>query len=186
MENINHILAMNILKYRKKMGMSQEALALKLGVTFQAVSKWETEKSAPDIGFLPRIADVFNCNVDDLFSRKSVKEIAYEMNMPWEDDDTIRIFQTKGRKIMQNLPWDGYIEVRFPRNCNETTRQYFRVEVYGNLMADASINGDVICHGRLECNTINGDVTAQGDISAYQINSFGDVVCRQLVKKEET
>ena len=39
MENINIILAANILKYRKKSGLSQDELAQKIGVTFQAVSK---------------------------------------------------------------------------------------------------------------------------------------------------
>ena len=38
MENINIVLAANILKYRKKSGLSQEELANKLGVTFLAVS----------------------------------------------------------------------------------------------------------------------------------------------------
>ena len=68
MENINIILATNILKYRKKSGLSQEELANKLGVTFQAVSKWENGKAAPDITFLPIMADVFECSIDDLFS----------------------------------------------------------------------------------------------------------------------
>ena len=68
MENINIVLAANILKYRKKSGLSQEELANKLGVTFQAVSKWENAKAAPDITFLPIMADVFECSIDDLFS----------------------------------------------------------------------------------------------------------------------
>ena len=68
MENINITLAANILKYRKKSGLSQEELANKLGVTFQAVSKWENAKAAPDIAFLPMMADVFECSIDDLFS----------------------------------------------------------------------------------------------------------------------
>ena len=68
MENINIVLAANILKYRKKSGLSQEELAQKLGVTFQAVSKWENAKAAPDITFLPIMADVFECSIDDLFS----------------------------------------------------------------------------------------------------------------------
>ena len=68
MENVNIVLAANILKYRKKNGLSQEELANKLGVTFQAVSKWELAKSAPDISFLPTMADVFECSIDDLFS----------------------------------------------------------------------------------------------------------------------
>ena len=76
MENINITLATNILKYRKKSGLSQEELANKLGVTFQAVSKWENAKAAPDITFLPMMADIFECSIDDLFSHvtKSVRE----------------------------------------------------------------------------------------------------------------
>ena len=68
MENANIILAANILKYRKKIGLRQDELAQKLGVTFQAVSKWENAKAAPDITFLPIMADVFECSIDDLFS----------------------------------------------------------------------------------------------------------------------
>ena len=68
MENMNIILAANIQKYRKKSGLTQEELAEKLGVTFQAVSKWENAKSAPDVVFLPTIADIFECSTDDLFS----------------------------------------------------------------------------------------------------------------------
>ncbi len=68
MENVNVVLASNILKYRKKCGLSQEELAHKLGVTFQAVSKWENAKAAPDITFLPIMADIFECSIDDLFS----------------------------------------------------------------------------------------------------------------------
>ena len=68
MENVNIVLAANILKYRKKSGLSQEELANKLGVTFQAVSKWENAKAVPDITFLPIMADIFECSIDDLFS----------------------------------------------------------------------------------------------------------------------
>ena len=68
MENVNIVLATNILKYRKKSGLSQEELANKLGVTFQAISKWENAKAAPDISFLPTMADIFECSIDDLFS----------------------------------------------------------------------------------------------------------------------
>lgn len=71
MENTNIVLAANIQKYRKKQGLTQEELAEKLGVTFQAVSKWENAKSAPDITLLPDIADLFECSIDGLFSRGS-------------------------------------------------------------------------------------------------------------------
>ena len=69
MKNVNSLLAVNISEKRKKMGLTQEELAEKLGVTFQAVSKWETAKAAPDISFLPELADIFKCTIDELFSR---------------------------------------------------------------------------------------------------------------------
>ena len=183
MENVNIVLAANILKYRKKSGLSQEELANKLGVTFQAVSKWENAKAAPDITFLPIMADIFDCYIDELFSREIKTEIHYDhcAEFPWADDNTIRIFQTVGKKIIKSQEVNTCIEVAFPRNCNETTRQYFKVEVLGNLMSDSSINGDVVCHGRIDCHEINGDITSQGDVSAYQINSHGKITCNKII-----
>ena len=185
MENVNIVLAANILKYRKKSGLSQEELANQLGVTFQAVSKWENAKAAPDITFLPIMADIFGCYIDELFSRDIKTEIHYDhcAELPWPDDNTIRIFQTIGKKIIKSQDTNTCIEVVFPRNCNETTRQYFKVEVFGNVFSDASINGDVVCHGRIDCHEINGDVNTQGDISAYQINCQGKIICNEIIKK---
>ena len=182
MENVNIVLATNILKHRKKSGLSQDELAQNLGVTFQAVSKWENAKAAPDITFLPIMADIFGCYIDELFSREIKTEIHYDhcAEFPWADDNTIRIFQTVGKKIMKSQEVNTCMEVTFPRNCNETTRQYFKVEVLGNLMSDSSINGDVVCHGYIDCHEINGDVSAQGSITAYEINSHGKVVCNSL------
>ena len=92
MENVNIVLAANILKYRKKSGLSQEELANKLGVTFQAVSKWENAKAAPDISFLPIMADIFDCYIDELFSREIKTEIHYDHcpEFPWADDTVIK------------------------------------------------------------------------------------------------
>lgn len=67
MSNINLVLGENIRRFRKKMKMTQEELADKIGVSFQAVSKWENAQSAPDISLLPLLAEVFNCRIDDLF-----------------------------------------------------------------------------------------------------------------------
>ena len=68
MEYNSKLIAENIQKYRKKSGLTQESLAEKLGVTFQAVSKWENAKQAPDIMLLPLMAEAFGCSIDDLFS----------------------------------------------------------------------------------------------------------------------
>ena len=51
---------------RKQRGMSQEQLADALSVSRQAVSKWETNESQPDIERLAEISDMFNVSVDYL------------------------------------------------------------------------------------------------------------------------
>ncbi len=153
--------------YRKKQGMTQEELANALGVTNQSVSKWESAQCCPDISFIPKLADLFAISIDELFGREPQKEVHYDLcaELPWEDDNTIRVFQTLGRKILQVQEGNRCIEVAFPKNCNETTRQYFHVEVYGNMNCDASINGDVISHGRIDCLQINGDIkSCEGNI----------------------
>lgn len=51
---------------RKGLGLTQDALAERLGVTAQAVSKWENDQSCPDITMLPKLAEVFACTTDAL------------------------------------------------------------------------------------------------------------------------
>ena len=61
-------------KLRKQSGITQEQLAAKLGVTAQAVSKWENG-SYPDGDLLPKIADIFDVSIDNLFiSSRGYKE----------------------------------------------------------------------------------------------------------------
>lgn len=52
---------------RKAKGLSQEDLARRLGVSFQAVSKWETAATMPDVALIPAIADYFGVSCDELF-----------------------------------------------------------------------------------------------------------------------
>lgn len=52
---------------RKAKNISQESLANVLGVTFQAVSKWETNTTAPDLTLIPSIASFFGVSIDELF-----------------------------------------------------------------------------------------------------------------------
>lgn len=54
--------------YRKKSGLSQEALAEKIGVSRQAVSKWETGDALPEVTKLKAIADLFGVTVDFLLN----------------------------------------------------------------------------------------------------------------------
>ena len=56
-----------IKELRRSKGFSQSDVAEKLGVTSQAVSKWETDSSLPEMTMLPDIASLFGVQIDDLF-----------------------------------------------------------------------------------------------------------------------
>jgi tellurite methyltransferase len=59
-------LAGNISRYRKDLGLTQEMLADMLGITFQAVSKWETAQSVPDTALFPSLAQALGVSIDKL------------------------------------------------------------------------------------------------------------------------
>ncbi len=64
-ESIN--IGRTIARERRRMGITQEALASHLGVSKAAVSKWELGQSLPDVSLLPRIAAYFSLTLDELF-----------------------------------------------------------------------------------------------------------------------
>ena len=53
-----------IIYCRKKAGMSQEGLAEVIGVSRQAISKWETGRAYPDVQVFPVLADIFGVSID--------------------------------------------------------------------------------------------------------------------------
>lgn len=56
---------------RKRMKFTQDQLAEQLGVTAQAVSKWENDQSCPDITMLPKLAEIFGISTDELLGREA-------------------------------------------------------------------------------------------------------------------
>jgi transcriptional regulator with XRE-family HTH domain len=60
--------ANRLMQYRKKAGLSQEELADKLGVSRQAVSKWECAESSPDTDNLIALAKIYNISLDELIN----------------------------------------------------------------------------------------------------------------------
>ena len=63
-----------IKKLRQDNNLTQAEFASKLGVTYQAVSKWENGKNVPDIATIKEISNLFNVNIDEIISGKKHKK----------------------------------------------------------------------------------------------------------------
>ena len=61
-------LGLRIRQLRMQKGFTQDSFAKELGVSAQAVSKWETGAGCPDIAMLPLIANILETSIDSLFS----------------------------------------------------------------------------------------------------------------------
>lgn len=73
MEQNIQTLGKRIAVLRKRSGMTQEQLAERVGVSAQAVSKWENDASCPDIMTLPLLADIFGVTIDELLGKKPIE-----------------------------------------------------------------------------------------------------------------
>ena len=77
---------------RKQKNISQEVFASYLGVSFQAVSKWENGNTMPDVTMIPAIASFFGVSTDELFDfnlyeiEKNVEAIVDEYSQYWDKD----------------------------------------------------------------------------------------------------
>ena len=86
MELGNHIKAL-----RQQRGVTQETLAAALGVSAQAVSKWENQAAAPDIQLLPAISTYFGVTIDELFALSDETRMERIQNMIWDEWELDRV-----------------------------------------------------------------------------------------------
>ncbi|MBE6979600.1 MAG: helix-turn-helix transcriptional regulator [Ruminococcaceae bacterium] len=104
---MNESIGNRISKFRKAKGLTQEALANLMGVSSQAVSKWETDASCPDIAALPQLCRILGITADELLTGKTneVKLLPAEERKSL-DQLTLRIKvdSVAGDKVRVNLP----------------------------------------------------------------------------------
>ena len=70
----NRTMGETISMLRKEKGLTQRELAEMLHITDKAVSKWEREQSYPDIGTIPRLAEILGVSVEELMQIKKEAE----------------------------------------------------------------------------------------------------------------
>lgn len=200
-------LSKNISALRKSAGLTQEALAGKLGITFQAISKWENGLSCPDVQLLPDIADIFGVSIDELFGRpfpalalvpeppsgepkcsyacndgEPKAELAPAPFLPWPDDDTLHVALYCGHSLLNrdDLPLNKLNRIPF-----EYEGPALNISSALSVTVDGSINGNICAGGNIDCTNVSGNVSAMGDINCARVegsvySAEGDVDCGEV------
>lgn len=120
---------------RKQAGMSQEQLAEKLGVSRQAVTKWETDAGIPDIENMMKISALFDISIDELLSNekglKKQTEYLYESITEYDIDEPKRYdMKFGGAKQFTLTGYEGEkIRVRLVSNIMPSLQNDFKVRI---------------------------------------------------------
>ena len=189
---MNEILGNNIMILRKENGMTQEQLATALGISFQAVSKWETGNSCPDISTLPLLADLFSVSVDQLIGRVPLMAVPEEQQQPTQEPEpSAESYEEPGNRF--SLPWeddDAFYMVLFHGHTligsqaeelrKKQTRFLFQYEgpaqnIFSDVsvQVDGDVEGSVKAGTTVSCGDVGGGVNAGGNVDCGDVG--GDV-----------
>lgn len=170
---------------RKQAGFSQEQLADKLGVSRQAVTKWETHAGIPDIENIIAISTLFDISIDDLLSNKrnekKISDYLFESVTEYDIAEMKRFdMNFGGLKQISLIGYDGEkIRIRLASNTLTSLQNDFKVK-----LDDTRKRIDVdVFH-------LNGltDATTKEEVSAFvQIPSpyIGKIECDVIAEEVE-
>lgn len=173
---------------RKVQNLSQENLAEEIGISVQAVSKWECGQSCPDILYLPHIADYLGVSLDYLL-REDANEFARPQKLEkieLPDDGKVRIFQCIGNRVITQNELKGIPEEEMPMiqlslETVQMSEGNLHIEIWGSAQIRGSIQGDVSAGTSVSCEGVQGDVNAGGSVSCVSVagntNAGGSVSC---------
>ena len=98
----------HIAYYRKKAGMTQEQLSEKMGVTAQAVSKWENGLTCPDLDSVARLSEILGVSVEQLIHGDSALPSVKVVETPQVGRRVLCI------QVQTKTPQPFNVTVRFP------------------------------------------------------------------------
>ena len=186
---MNETMGNIIMRLRKEREVTQDQLASALGISFQAVSKWENGLSCPDLSMLPLLADFFSVSIDTLFGRAAQAETLPAVQpapaetpfLPWPDDDSFRAVLFHGHELIGSQERrEGVLSVQraFSFQYEGPAKDVFCAF---DLQIDGTVSGNARAGGDLSCDDVGGGVSAEGDVSCDNVgggvSAGGDVTC---------
>ena len=157
-------LGKRIAALRRQRQLKQENLADLLGISPQAVSKWENDQTCPDIGLLPKLAEILGVSVDELLSgkkenltpvvqmveteqRKSFRDMVLKLVVDSADGDQVKINLPMALVQIAVETGVGMPQMNgkvCPDIAWEQILQMVQQGVVGNLLEVESADGDTV------------------------------------------
>lgn len=168
---------------RKERNISQEVLANYLGVSFQAVSKWENGYTMPDVMMIPAIASLFHVSTDELFDfnlyeiEKQVKEIcdeAYKYRFAKDNEKAEQIL----REGLQRFPGNDAILNCLLYTLDYKTRADEVISLCKSLME--STKDDAIKYDACRILAICYKETGREDLVKPTLEAIPEIYCTKL------
>lgn len=175
-----------IMEKRKSLGLTQQQLADKLNVSFQAISKWENGTTYPNIEILRDLAIVLNVSVDEILvgSERDVDGLSYsKAGVDITYTDTIKKemskhLTTKDKRVLNGLgPFASLYDIKYPEMENPVL--VLKSEEPGSKQKLAMEYGytESICHDMI--NHLVNDVVVMG---ARPLAVLDTIVCGNAEK----
>ena len=165
----------NIRELRKQKDLGQEALADAMGVSVQAVSKWETCNSLPDVALLPRIAAFFGVTVDALFF--GLRETAAaETDVSFSDDGILRVIQFIGKKPVTKHVFERNQDLHntfIPLAIDKVFKNApITVEIWGSAKIEGDVGGSVEAGDSVNCGNVGAHVEAGDGVNCGNVGAY--------------
>lgn len=175
--DLQEVVGKNITRYRKERDLTQKDLAKEIGISFQAISKWERGQSLPDIALIPVISNILQISIDRLFGYKSEQQITsiYEKEYETEDYYWGLVPSKLCLSVLELMPPVRQLKV-LDIGCGEGKNSvFFARNGYDVSAFDISTAGlEKLQH---LCNQMNVIVNSfRSDINDYRLNTPFDIL----------
>ncbi len=158
---------------RRSKGFTQQDLAGAVGVSFQAVSKWETERTLPDVALLVRIADTLDLTLDELIAGRR-SGLPTDVNGSGDAASEPRPAASEPRPYWHQVL--GVVMNDIHGDVGSVLGQV-HADIHGNVL------GDVVGYVRNIHGNVEGNVfgVVDGDIDGYVSGRLFGVVSGRIV-----
>ena len=134
-------IANRLYEYRKKAGISQDQLADKIGVSRQAVSKWERGEASPDTENLIALSEIYKVSLDELVKGESQTDNDknfknHQVDIEETDisfDNSVFSVKSGNKEQRVKFGWKGAVHVNVPGTSVHIDKNGVSVEEHGHI-----------------------------------------------------